>query len=281
MIAVIGASGQLGSSIIDRLGARALPVPKEQLDLARPELISHWVEEQQTEAIINCGAYTAVDKAENDEETARLVNAVAVEELARATAQNDMRFITFSTDYVFDGTKSDPYVESDQPNPLSVYGRTKREGERRALQANPSILVIRTSWVLSGSHPNFAATMLRLLRQGPVDVVTDQRGKPTMASDLAAGVVQCLDEEVTGILHLTNDGAVSWFELAREIAELAGLDPELVRPTTSEYFERPAPRPANSVLESERLGRLGIDPLPHHLNTLPKVVERLNRELMH
>lgn len=275
MIDVIGASGQLGTSLMRVLGPRAQPVTREDLDLTETSSIREWARGRKREAIINCAAYTAVDAAEDDEETARLVNATAVEELARASLQNEARFITFSTDYVFDGRKETPYVESDSPNPFSAYGRTKLEGERRALEANPDALVIRTSWVLSGTHSNFAATMLRLLRRGPVDVVTDQIGKPTLTDDLAVGVLECLEEDVTGILHLANGGPVSWFELAREIAELAGLDPEQVRPTTSEHFKRPAPRPANSVLDSERLPRLAVNPLPDHRTTLPAVVESL------
>lgn len=275
MIAVIGASGQLGTSIVSLLGNRAEPITRRNLDLTDVSSIARWVDEQQPEAIVNCAAYTAVDAAEQDEASALLVNAIAVEELAKAAKQHSMPLVTFSTDYVFDGTKDEPYVESDTPNPLSAYGRSKLEGERRSLEVNPDTLVIRTSWVLSGTHRNFVATILELLRKSPVDVVTDQVGKPTLTDDLATAVAQCLDHEVTGILHMANDGPVSWFELAREVATLAGLNPELVRPTTSEQFKRPAPRPANSVLDSERLAKLDIDPLPHHLDSLPTVVDSL------
>lgn len=258
-----------------RLGSRASPISRAELDLSQPSSIARWVSTEAPEAIINCAAYTAVDAAERDQRTARIVNAFAVEQLALAARKAGSRFISFSTDYVFDGTKSGAYFESDSPNPLSVYGKTKLEGENLALTANPDALVIRTSWVLSGTHPNFVSTMLRLIRKGSVSVVDDQRGRPTIVDDLAVPVVECIDHPVGGILHLTNQGETTWFDLARAIAERAGLDPERVSPTTTEEFSRPAPRPANSVLDSERVANLGLSNLPHHLDSLDHVVRSL------
>ena len=275
MIAVLGAGGQLGTAFVDLLGDAARAVTRSELDLENLGSISDWVSANRPEVVINCAAYTGVDAAESEEELAGRVNALAVGELASACAAEGSRFVTFSTDYIFDGTKDGPYVESDRPNPLSVYGRTKAEGERLGLEANPHTLVVRSSWVVSGTHPNFVATMLDLIRKGTVDVVDDQRGHPTVAADLAPAVMDAVDSEVTGILHLANDGVTTWCGLATDTARLAGLDPNRVRPISSEQFSRPAPRPRNSVLESERRDQLGIGSLPHYLESLPAVVESL------
>lgn len=275
MIAVLGARGQLGSAFCRLLGAAAAAVTRAELDLTDLETIPVWVKTRRPEVIVNCAAYTAVDAAEDDAATARRVNAEAVGVLAEAARTTDARLVTFSTDYVFDGTKPEPYVESDPPRPLSVYGRTKAEGERAALEANPDALVVRTSWVLSGTHPNFAATMLRLIRQGPVRVVEDQRGRPTIVDDLAQATMACLEAGVAGIVHLTNQGETTWYGLAKEVAVIAGLDPDRVSPCTTVEYPRPAPRSANSVLDSERLAGLGVAPLPHYRPSLERVVAEL------
>ncbi|MFQ5524308.1 MAG: dTDP-4-dehydrorhamnose reductase [Acidimicrobiia bacterium] len=275
MIAVLGAGGQLGSAFCRLLGAAAHPVTRAELDLTDLAAIQPWMEARRPEVVVNCAAYTAVDAAEEDEATARRVNADAVGVLAEAARDSGARLVTFSTDYVFDGTKPEPYVESDPPHPMSAYGRTKAEGERLALEANPEALVVRTSWVLSGTHPNFAATMLRLIRQGPVQVVNDQRGRPTIVDDLAPATLACVEAGAYGIVHLTNQGETTWYGLACEIAQIAGLDPDRVSPCTTEEFPRPAPRPANSVLDSERLEGLGVAALPHYRPSLERVVADL------
>jgi dTDP-4-dehydrorhamnose reductase len=183
--------------------------------------------------------------------------------------------VTFSTDYVFDGTTTGGYVESDQTNPQTVYGVTKLEGEQLALHDHPDALVVRTSWLLSGTHPNFASTMIKLTRNGPVSVVDDQRGRPTLADDLARVTLDAIDHGATGVLHLANEGVTTWFGLAREIAAIAGLDPERVSPCTTAEFPRPAPRPADSVLNSERLAGLAIEPMPPYRPGLEAAVRAL------
>ena len=222
--------------------------------------------------MVNCAAYTAVDAAEDDEETAGIVNATAVGVLAKASADLGARFVTFSTDYVFDGTKAGGYVESDATHPMSAYGRTKLEGERLALANHPDALIVRTSWLLSGTHPNFASTMINLIRKGPVKVVDDQRGRPTLADDLARITLDAIERRSTGVLHLANAGVTTWFGLAREIAMIGGLDPERVSPCSTAEFPRPAPRPADSILNSERVGDLGLEPMPDYRPGLVSVV---------
>jgi dTDP-4-dehydrorhamnose reductase len=275
VIAVLGANGQLGSAFMRLLGDAASPITRSNLDLANPLAIEPWMDHFNPSLIINCAAYNAVDAAESDPETAHLVNATAVEALARESARHHATFVTFSTDYVFDGSKETGYVESDDPGPLSVYGMTKLEGEYLALEANPESLVIRTSWVLSETHSNFAAKMLDLIAEGEVQVVHDQRGRPTIAEDLARATMDCLDADVTGIVHLSNQGETTWFQLAREIALLADLDPDRVTPCATRDLSLPAPRPANSVLDSERLEILGINPLPHYSESLAQIVDQL------
>ena len=276
MIVVTGAAGQLGSAFRRRLGDDARYLTRPDLDLTDPAAIRPVIEKLRPTAVINCAAYTAVDQAEEHEATARVVNATAVGELADVTKDIGVRLVTFSTDYVFDGSKEGPYVETDEPKPLNAYGRTKLEGERLALGANPETLVIRTSWLLSGTHPNFAATMLRLIAAGPVQVVDDQRGRPTFVDDLVAGTLDALEAGATGILHLANAGTTTWYDLAREIADLAGLDADRVQPATTDDFPWPARRPANSVLESVRLVELGLDPLPDYHESLDQTVAQLS-----
>lgn len=274
MIAVLGANGQLGQAFT-RLLDSATAVTREQLDLSEPDRIEPWIAANRPELVINCAAYTAVDAAESDVETARLVNATAVGVLAEVTARYGVGLVTFSTDYVFNGSKESAYVESDEPNPLNVYGQTKLEGERLVASHNPEALVVRTSWVLSGTHRNFAATMLDLIGEGEVRVVDDQRGRPTLVDDLAPAVMEAVDRGVSGVVHLTNEGSTTWFDLAREIAGIAGLDPERVIPISTSEFPRPAPRPANSVLDSERVGLLGLTPLPNYRAALKAAVGQL------
>ena len=275
MIVVTGGTGQLGTEFRRLLGDRAVYPGRDRLDLARPETVFGAVLELRPTLVINCAAYTAVDAAETDAATAARVNGDSVGQLARACAETGAGFVTFSTDYVFDGTKAAPYVESDPPAPINRYGATKLEGEELALTHHPGALVVRTSWVLSGTHPNFAATMLRLVAARPVDVVDDQRGHPTLVADLAPAVLDAVEAGATGIVHLTNAGVVTWFELARAVTEIAGLDPERVRPCRTEDFPRPAPRPRNSVLESERLARLRIPAMPHFRPSLERAVRSL------
>jgi dTDP-4-dehydrorhamnose reductase len=277
VIAVLGVAGQLGSAFVRHLGDRCLAVTREDLDLTDTNSIGPWMESTRPALVINCAAYTAVDAAETDADTARAVNSLAVGALAEATARREVGFVTFSTDYVFDGAKPIGYVESDRPNPLNVYGATKLEGERLTLDAHPTALIIRTSWLLSATHRNFLMAMLERLAEGDVKVVDDQKGRPTFVDDLATGTLAAVGAGVSGVLHLTNQGETTWYALAREIAGMAGRDPNLVKPTNSSALNRPAARPANSVLDSERLQEVEIDVLPPHLEALARTFAEMTR----
>jgi dTDP-4-dehydrorhamnose reductase len=195
--------------------------------------------------------------------------------MAEACAAIGARFVTYSTDYVFDGTKSGPYVESDIPAPINAYGRSKLAGETLARAANSEALIVRTSWVMSGTHRNFAAVMLDLIAKGDVNVINDQMGRPTLVNDLVVATLQAIDAGASGVVHLANEGATSWYELARTIASFADLDPERVKPCSSADYQTAAIRPHNSVLASERLSDLGLSSMPDFREALQEAVTEL------
>jgi dTDP-4-dehydrorhamnose reductase len=226
--------------------------------------------------VINCAAFTAVDRAESEVDEAMTVNAEAVGVLAEIAAAIAVPFVTFSTDYVFDGTREEPYIESDLPSPINTYGRSKALGESYALAHGDSSLVVRTSWLISGTHSNFVSTILKRLRGGSaVRVVADQHGCPTVASDLASATVNAVGAGVAGILHLTNNGATTWFDLARTACIRAGYAEGLLEPCTSADYPTAARRPMNSVLGSERRGIVRIE-LPPWQESLDRVVNDLS-----
>jgi dTDP-4-dehydrorhamnose reductase len=211
------------------------------------------------QAIVNCAAWTDVDGAESKPELAHAVNADGAGNLARAAARIDVPLLHISTDYVFDGVapldadgRPRPYVESDPTGPRSVYGSTKLDGERQVLAASPRHTVVRTAWLYGVDGPNFVETMLRLAGEhDAVQVVTDQVGSPTWSGHLAPAVLGLLEREVSGLVHMTGAGEVSWNGFAREIFRQAEVDCA-VEPASSEQMARPAPRPAWSALASER-----------------------------
>jgi len=271
MILVTGATGQLGTAV-RALVPNALTPGRDTLDLADPAGLPAVIARLEPTAIINCAAYTAVDAAEDDEATATSINGAAVAVLAAAAATRRIPFVTFSTDYVFDGTNASPYLESSPTNPINAYGRSKLAGERAALAAYPAALVIRTSWVYSGTHRNFVTAIVARAATKPVNVVADQTGCPTFAPDLAAAALQAMRLGGSGLLHLTNDGATTWFELARASCAAAGIDPERVQPIRTEDYPTRAQRPRYSVLGSERHAAIGVEPLRSWRDTLAEAV---------
>ena len=275
MILVLGDSGQLGTAFRSILGAEAHYLDQPDIDLSMSDAVYERLVAFRPDLIINCAAYTAVDRAESESEIAHAVNADAVYEMARAAGDVEARFVTFSTDYVFDGTSPRPYVESDQTDPVNAYGRSKRIGEIEAFEVNPETVVVRTSWLLSGTHPNFASTMLRLAASGGGRIVSDQQGHPTLVDDLAPAVLDAVAAGATGLLHLTNQGIATWFGLAREIAEFGGFDPAAFEPCSTADYPTPAQRPENSVLASERLDEFGLHLMPDYHDGLERSVAEL------
>lgn len=272
MIVIIGKGGQLGSSFASLLGPGARSLGMDELDLRDFDAIAPTLDRFRPTAVINCAGHTAVDLAEQQAELAYLLNASAVGQMARWAASRSVAFVNFSSDYVFDGTKRTPYVESDEPNPINAYGNSKVAGEMEGFAEFADMLLIRSSWMVSGTSPNFVATVLRRAREGPMRVVDDQVGVPNIADDLAVATLEALDAGVAGVLHLSSTGETTWFDLARRALELADMDPELVQPVSTEEYGAGAMRPAYGVLASER--DTGIE-LPSWERSLPAAVKEM------
>ncbi len=272
---VTGANGMLGHDVA-RAGRRAghelVLVDLPELDITDPAAVEELLgrlqgEQASLDGIVNCAAWTDVDGAERKLEAAKAVNADGAGILARAAAALGVPLLHLSTDYVFDGTapldaggEPRPYVESDPTGPRSVYGSTKLEGEQRVLAFSPTHTVVRTSWLYGVDGKNFVETMLRLASaRETVQVVTDQIGSPTWSGHLAPALLGLLERQVRGLVHLTGAGEASWNGFAREIFRQAEVACR-VEAATSEQMARPAPRPAYSVLESERSDVLPMPP---------------------
>jgi len=258
-VLVAGARGMLGHDLLRALEGHEVTAPgRAELDITDPAAARAAVAGQ--DAIVNAAAYTRVDDAESHEEEALAVNATGAGVLARAAEEAGARFVQVSTDYVFRGDADRPYPEDAPLDPLGAYGRTKAEGERLVRAAHPGAHIVRTAWLYGRHGASFPRTMLRLAAErDTVSVVTDQLGQPSWTLDLARTIVRLLEADApAGVYHGTNAGQASWFELARAVFELAGLDPERVLPTDSASFVRPAPRPAYSVLGHEAWGRAGL-----------------------
>jgi dTDP-4-dehydrorhamnose reductase len=260
---ITGAHGMLGRDLQDALSGRDVTaLSRTQLDITNADAVLTAVAGH--DVVINAAAYTKVDDAESHEDEAFAINATGAANLARAAAKHGAILVQLSTDYVFDGTATEPYPEDAPRNPVSAYGRTKAEGERLALQLNPErTIIIRTAYLYGQHGPNFAKTMLRLAdSHDTVSVVTDQVGQPTWTLDLAKQIIALLDSGVTsGIFNGTASGEASWYDFARAIFSASGLDPDRVRPTDSSHFVRPAPRPAYSVLGHDSWLQAGLSPL--------------------
>ncbi len=267
---VVGKGGQLGTSFGNLLGSEVEIVGMDRLDLVETDKIFPTLDRFDPETLINCAAATEVDAAEDDENEAYLINAVAVEEMARWAKTRGIPCVTFSSDYVFPGTSQTPYFESDEPDPVNVYGASKLAGERAALDGYSRSLVVRTSWLVSGTHANFLSTIIRKSREGPVSVVDDQVGVPNIADDLAVGTMEALAGGVTGLLHLSSSGEVTWCGFAREALAVAGMDPDLIQPASTSDYQARATRPQYGVLSSDR--DTGVV-LPSWRDSLPGVVQ--------
>jgi dTDP-4-dehydrorhamnose reductase len=253
---VTGAAGMLGHKVAahaQQLGHDVVAADIAQFDLVNEESTRAFVAEVSPAAIINCAAYTNVDAAEENEDLALAINGEGAGNLARAAAAVGARIVHLSTDYVFDGINDRPWIESDATAPLGAYGRTKLAGEVLVAEATPEHAIVRTAWLFGAGGPNFLDTMLRLASErDEVSVVTDQIGCPTWTGHLAPALVELAERrEDTGIFHGAGSGHCSWNELTIELFDRAGVNCRVL-PTTSESFKRPAPRPAWSVLGSER-----------------------------
>lgn len=285
IILVTGSNGQLGNEIRKREslldGAKFIYADLPELDITNKAQLEAFIGKNKITAIINCAAYTAVDKAESDEQTAALVNVTGPENLALLANHYQLTYIHISTDFVFDGQHYLPYKETDQPHPLSVYGQTKRDGEIKVLENCPSALILRTSWLYSVHGTNFVKTMQRLGKEREsLNVIFDQTGTPTWAGDLAEVILRILaDPEAgktkKGIYHFSNEGVASWYDFAVEIMGLSGISCT-INPIETTAYPTPAQRPYYSVLNKNAIkAAFGIS-IPHWKESLKHCITEMN-----
>jgi len=264
-ILVTGANGQLGNSI--RKIAANYPVYRffftdvPEVDITNIALLEQLIKTNNIQAIINCAAYTAVDRAETEIDATRKINVDGVRNLATAAKHANIKLIHISTDYVFNGENNVPLKETDATDPIGMYGKTKFEGEIAVKESGCDALVIRTAWLYSEFGANFVKTMLRLGRErDELSVVYDQVGTPTYATDLAVAILELLQKDFSGynLYHYSNEGVISWYDFAKAIFDISGIQIKLNAIESSEY-PTPAKRPAYSVLSKKKIKEAGID----------------------
>jgi dTDP-4-dehydrorhamnose reductase len=283
-ILVTGATGQVGSEL-KVLAPRYSQLDwvfadRSVLDLSDLKAISQVLDEIQPQIIINCAAYTAVDKAESETDLADILNHQAVAVLAQWTKANDCQFLHLSTDYVFDGNSSTPLTEAAPTGPINAYGQTKLAGEQACLRENPNAIIIRTSWVYSAFGANFVKTMCKLMQERErLNVVNDQIGSPTYAADLAEAIITIFIHPnwQAGIYHYSNEGEISWYEFALAIQEIGGFDCQITGIPSADY-PTPARRPKYSLLDKSKIATTFGVAMPEYLESLEKCMAVLSRE---
>ena len=277
-IFLTGAKGQLGTDLVERFtgaGHALTAVDIDEVDLTDRDAVIAAVTSARPDAVVHPAAFTAVDRCETEPDTAFAVNVLGTRHVAEAARRVGAPVTYVSTDYVFDGTKSEPYREWDEPNPQSVYGLSKLAGER---ELDPGATVVRTSWVCGFHGANMVKTILRIAAApGRLSFVDDQRGHPTFTADLAEVIERLVSDRRPGLFHVTNQGAVSWYEFARAVLEAAGDDPDRVDPCSTADLQppRPAPRPANSVLDNAALRLSGLPETRDFHAPLTELVTRI------
>ena len=280
---ITGAGGLVGSSLVSyskMLGDDVTAYSRESLDITDRESVFQTVAAEPFEVVINCAAWTDVDGCESDAERAFLVNAEGPENLAKACRETGATFVTISTDYVFDGSKQGFYTQLDEPSPLSIYGKSKLEGEQRTLSANPNSVVARTGFVFGVGGRNFLSTVIARGQRGELlKAISDAHGTPTHAGDLSARLRELALARASGTFHVVNSGnGASYEDFVRFALEIAGLDQAMVQAVSETSLNRPAPRPSNSRLQCLRSGSFGLDQLPDWQNAVRRfVAEQVGR----
>lgn len=280
-VLVTGASGQLGYELSRLLGEKFFGVDVNELDITDAHAVLSSFAGQEIEAIVNCAAYTAVDKAESERKEAFGVNEFGAKNIAALASKMNIPLIHVSTDFVFDGKKSSPYTEDDSVNPLSVYGASKLAGENAVLRECSSAVILRTSWLYSSHGKNFVKTMLHYGRErGHLRVIYDQVGTPTYAADLAAAIVHILPQAHKGfgqVFHFSNEGVASWYDFAHAILGIAGV-PCTIEPIQTHEYPTPATRPQYSVMDKSHVKRTFSVVIPHWRDSLVKCLDILGKE---
>jgi dTDP-4-dehydrorhamnose reductase len=288
-ILVTGANGQLGWELGQLAAAypafEFVLVDRSQLDLSFPETFEKIIQTIAPDCIVNTAAYTAVDKSETEKELSYTVNATAVQALASICKNLAIPFITYSTDYVFDGEATQPYTISTKVDPVNYYGSTKAAGEKMAMEANEDTIIVRTSWVFSSHGNNFVKTMMRLMKErAQLNIVADQKGRPTYAKDLAIATMQMIEamnagKSIKGVYHYANQGETTWYDFAAKIKAIAGLSCDL-QPIETKDFPTPAKRPAYSVLDTTKIEQdLAID-IRHWEDALKDCIDQMNLNVL-
>jgi dTDP-4-dehydrorhamnose reductase len=260
-VLITGCRGMLGTDLMTvfRSAHDVVGLDLPDIDITKPEQCIAKVKDLQPDVIINAAAFTRVDDCETHEREASQVNGDGTGNLAQAAASNGSLLVHYSTDYIFDGLKSEAYLEEDVPNPQSVYGKSKLLGETLIRQNCPNHIILRTSWLFGPNGPNFIRTIVGVAKSGtPLRVVHDQKGSPTYSRDLAKQTMQMIDAGCRSTYHVTNSGSCTWFELASKVIEWAGIEGVSITPVSTSEFPRSAPRPANSVLANARLIQNGL-----------------------
>ena len=273
-VLVIGSRGMLGHDLIRELkDYEVAGMGRQQLDIRETSAVYEAV--RGFDVVINAAAYTNVDQAESNSEVAFAVNAGGARNLAQATAAHGSHLIQISTDYVFDGNATRPYSETDPTNPVSVYGKSKRDGEVAVVEENPESTIVRTSWLYGEHGSHFPGTIASLGKKLDfIDVVADQTGQPTASSDVARMIGILMSAGLpSGVFHATNSGQTSWFDFAHSLFARAGWDANRIRPTTSNHFVRPAHRPSWSVLGHQRWETIGVNHPRHWSEALDEAWE--------
>jgi dTDP-4-dehydrorhamnose reductase len=283
-VLVTGAAGQLGSQLLralDGSGHEVIPVTRAEVDFSRPDEVGGRIAEYRADWVINCAAYTQVDRAESETELAFTVNRDSAASLARAVASAGGRLVQISTDFVFDGNQPRPYKEQDTAGPLGVYGRSKWEGEQAVREALPEACIFRTGWVYGVQGNNFVKTMLRLATERDrLRVVDDQLGTPSWTADISRALLTLLETGPTGVWHFSNEGVASWYDFAQAILQEAGrlgfpIRAGYVEPIPTQAYPTPATRPAFSVLDKQKIRARLAYPIPHWRDSLVAMLKEL------
>lgn len=266
-VLITGGNGMVAKATAEyccTAGDEVSALTRSEMDIADMRSVREAVADIRPEAIINCAAYTNVDGAEAEPQAAYLANVLGVENLALAACEVDSRFVTISTDYVFDGAKSGFYTQRDTPKPQGVYAVTKRQGEVAAMQANGRSIVVRTGWIYGEGGTNFLSVMHKLMAEGEsVKAIKDSYGTPTFAGDLAKRLRELAELDMPAVFHVTNSGpGTSYLGFAEKVCEIGGFDASLIEPVSKDDLKRPAPRPASSKIACLFSEKLGLDPMP-------------------
>lgn len=279
-VLVTGVKGQLGYDVVRELqkrGHEAVGVDIDEMDITDAAAVERVMTEVQPDAVIHCSAYTAVDRAEEDIEICRRVNVDGTENIAKICKKMDCKMLYLSTDYIFSGDGERPWEPDDEASPLNAYGQSKYDGELALKKYVEKYFIVRISWVFGINGNNFIKTMLRLGREnGAVKVVDDQIGSPTYTYDLARLLVDMIESDRYGAYHATNEGICSWYEFAKEIFRVAGMDNVSVTPVKSGEFPVKAKRPKNSRMSKEKLVTNGFSLLPAWQDAVARYIKELN-----